>query len=273
MKSKNISTRSGTLLQHFLQRDRDHFLYQEAFEALPGSQPGAVRQLLSDMTKRGLLMRPMEGKYWIIPYDRDPDTYMPDWPVMASFLASGKPNYCGYYSALQLHNLTTQPSHRQQLVVARQMTPSQFQVQGATFQFIYHNPNHYFGSEPIWVSGYHKVECSDLEKTFVDCLFQPQYAFGISEVSKALFFARNKLNFERLLEYVKRFGSQAVIKRLGFLLDLLEIRTPIVDQLFAIKTKSFVLLDPVMPAEGRMVSRWNVRVNTDTETLVSGIYS
>ncbi|MFS0491378.1 hypothetical protein [Leadbetterella byssophila] len=79
MRNKYISTQSNELLSYFNEQDRFCFSYAEAFKALPESGESAVKELLSDMTKRGLLMRLKEGVYYIIPYEQDADTFMPDW--------------------------------------------------------------------------------------------------------------------------------------------------------------------------------------------------
>ena len=65
--------------------------------------------------------------------------------------------------------------------------------------------------------------CSDLEKTIIDCLFKPDYAGGIVEVAKAIYTSKDKIKYDILLEYAKKFDSQAVIKRLGFFLEMLNI--------------------------------------------------
>lgn len=49
---------------------------------------GQVKQLLSDMTKRGLLMRLKQGVYYIIPYESDPVSFMPDWHLIVEKLRS-----------------------------------------------------------------------------------------------------------------------------------------------------------------------------------------
>ena len=63
MKHKYISTQSNELLSYFNEKDRFWFGYGEAFKALPESSESTVKELLSDMTKRGLLMRLKEGVY------------------------------------------------------------------------------------------------------------------------------------------------------------------------------------------------------------------
>ena len=57
MKHKFISTQSNEILTFFNQLDKDCFDYSEAMTALPNSNESALKELLSDMVKRGLLMR------------------------------------------------------------------------------------------------------------------------------------------------------------------------------------------------------------------------
>jgi predicted transcriptional regulator of viral defense system len=273
MKNKYISTQSSAILTYFNQMNKDCFDYSEATNALPQSGESALRELLSDMVKRGLLMRLKKGLYYIIPYEQEAGAFMPDWHLIAEHLTKKTEHYIGYYSALQIHNLITQPSLKEQIVVAKQIRPSTHKIKNVVFQFIYHNEKHFFGSKKIWIDSFHKVTCSDLEKTFVDCLFKPDYAGGIVEVSRAMYISKDKIKFDKLLEYAERFKSQAVIKRLGFLLETLEIETEITKRLYKVKTASYVLLDTELPISGKMISRWSIQQNLDTETIKSAIYT
>jgi len=273
MENKYISTQSNELLAWFRERDMDCFDYKEAFKALPYSKESAVRELLSDMTRRGLLMRLKEGKYFIIPYEQVSGSFMPDWHLAAECLVGVNNYYIGYYSALEILDLITQPSLKEQVVVSKQMRPSIFYIRNVPFQFIYHNENHFFGYRKTWIDSYNKVNCSDLEKTIIDCLFNPGYAGGIVEIARAIHVSINQINFTRLLEYVIRFKSQAVIKRMGFLLELLQIKNDIIIELQKLKTTSYVLLDTELPKTGKMISRWSIQQNLETETIKSAIYT
>lgn len=273
MKNKFISTRSNEILTHFNKMNQACFDYSEAQIALPKSSESALKELLSDMVKRGLLMRLKKGLYYIIPYEQDANTYMPDWHLLAKHLTKGTEHYIGYYSALQIHNLITQPSLKEQIVVAKQIRPSTLKIKDVTFQFIYHNTNHFFGSKKTWIDSFNKVLCSDLEKTFIDCLFKPDYAGGIVEIARAIYMTRDKINYDKLFEYIQRFNSQAVIKRLGFILESLEIDSGITKQLQKAKTASYVLLDTELPKSGKMISRWSIQQNLETETIKSAIYT
>lgn len=273
MNYKFISTQSGELLAYFNERGKFCFDYVEAFEALPDSKEGTVRELLSDMTRRGLLMRLKRGVYYIIPYEQDAESFVPDWHTIAQYLVGDADHYIGYYSALQIHDLTTQPSLKEQIVVSRQIRPPLIKIKNVPFQFVYHNEKHFFGAKKIWADSFNRVTCSDLEKTFIDCLFKPEYAGGIVETAKAINISRDKIDFDKLLDYTIKFDSQAVVKRLGFLLETLDIGREIVDDLQKIKTASYAVLDTELPKTGKRQSRWSIQQNLETETIKSAIYT
>jgi len=273
MRNKYISKQSNEILTFFNEQDRYCFDYELAKTALPKSNDSALRELLSDMTRRGLLMRVKRGLYYVIPYEQDAETFMPDWHLLAEHLVQNEKYYIGYYSALQVHNLITQPSLKEQIVVSRQVRPSTIKVKDVPFQFIYHNENHFFGTKKIWIDNFNKVVCSDLEKTIVDCLFKPDYASGIVEIARAIYVSREKIKFNVLLEYAIKFNSQAVIKRLGFILEILKIKTNIIEDLQKLKTNSVVLLDTELPKSGKIKTKWSIQQNIEIETIKTAIYT
>jgi len=273
MKNKYISKQSSEILSYFNEQNVTYFGYNEAKKALPDSKESALRELLSDMTKRGLLMRLKDGVYNIIPYEANAETFMPDWHLMVEHIVNETKHYIGYYSALQIHNLITQPSLKEQIVVFKQIRPSEIKIKNVSFQFIYHNKKHFFGAKKIWIDNFNKVLCSDLEKTFIDCLFKPDYAGGIVEIARAIYLSKDKINYENLLDYAIKFDSQAVIKRLGFLLETLGIKHKIIDELQKVKTASYVVLDTELPKAGKRISKWSIQQNLDSETIKSAMYT
>lgn len=273
IKHKLISSKSNELLSYLNSKEIMCFDFDLAKKALPDSKDSALRELLTDMTRRGLLMRVRRGLYYVIPYEKDPDSFMPDWHLLPEYLVEDGEYYIGYYSALQIHNLITQPSLQEQIVVSKQQRPSVLKIKDIPFQFIFHNEKHFFGKKKLWVDNYNKVFCSDLEKTIVDCLFKPDYAGGIVEIARAIYISREKIKFDLLLEYIIKFNSQAVIKRLGFLLELLEIKTVIIKDLENLKTNSVVLLDTELPKTGKIKTKWSIMQNIETETIKTAIYT
>jgi predicted transcriptional regulator of viral defense system len=125
----------------------------------------------------------------------------------------------------------------------------------------------------MWIDSFNRVQCSDLEKTIIECLFKPEYAGGITEIAKAIYKIKDKIDYSKVLQYAKRFDSQAVIKRLGFLLELLEIKHSAIDELQKLRTNSVVLLEPSYHKEGKTIFCWAIQQNVDTESIISPIYS
>jgi len=270
---KTLSTKSAQFIKHFNDLNRPAFTIDDAYALLKTSTKDAVKKLMRDMIKRGLLMRLREGVYWIIPYEQDPNTYFPNWHLIAQYLVGDAGHYIGYYSAMEIHNLITQPSLVERVVVNQQIKPSILEIHGIKFQFIYHNPRHFFGGEKIWVDGFNKVSCADLEKTIVDSLYKPGYSGGIVEIAKAIYKSKDKIDYQKLYQYCERFKAQSVIKRLGFLLESLEIKNPISEALRQIKSDSFILLEPSYKKKGKWIRKWNVLQNMETTDITSPIFT
>jgi predicted transcriptional regulator of viral defense system len=273
IKDKILSYPVAFFLDKVNEQNKKCFSIDEAYSLLSNSAKENVKRMLSKMTKRGLLMRVKEGLYYVIPFEQDPETFMPDWHLLSQYLVGEAEYYVGYFSALQIHSLTTQPNLKEQIVVNKQIKPSTLFIKEIPFQFIYYNEKHFFGNKKIWIDNFNRVQCSDLEKTIIDCLFKPEYAGGITEIAKAIYKIKDKIDFSKILQYAKRFASQAVIKRLGFLFELLEIKHSAIDELQKLRKNSVVLLQPPYPKEGKIISRWAIQQNIDTESILSSIYS
>ena len=273
MKHKTLSTQSAKFINELNINEKQCFTSKEAYEILNNTNENNVRKLLSNLVSRGLLMRLKKGLYYVSPYEKDPKTFMPEWHLIVKYLVDNAEYYIAYFSALEVHGLITQPALTEQIVVNKQIKPSKTKIKNIEFQFIYHNKKHFFGNINVWISDYDKVLCSDLEKTIIDCLYKPDYAGGIVEISKAIYKTKNQIDYIQLFEYAKKFESQSVIKRLGFLLELFEINTKIIKKMQSVKMSSYTLLDPSLPKAGKRISKWNLQINCDLETIKNSIYS
>lgn len=111
----------------------------------------------------------------------------------------------------------------------------------------------------MWIEGF-QVSITDGEKTVIDCLDKPRYCGGIIEVAKAF---REELDTERLREYALRMNNSAVIRRLGYLCDYFGVDIDLPKP----ETRNYILLDPTMPREGHVDSKWKVIINVELEGL------
>ena len=269
---KIVNKTSAILLQALYREGVEFFDLKAAAQILDDRNEASLRRVLSDMVKNGLLLRLRDGFYTIIPYHCEPSTYFPNWHIVAHYLAADTPYYIGYYSALTLHDLTVQPSLSEQIVVSKPIRPTVQRIKDIPFQFITHNAPHFFGISKKWIEqGTFRIQCSDLEKTLIDCAFKPEYAGGVSQLSHALYKSRAVLNPEKMLDYTQRFGSDAVVRRLGFLLEALDILPELARTLKnqINKPASYVALDTALPKTGQMYSRWGIVQNLDLVTIQS----
>ena len=203
MKYKVVTNKTAKFLSHFHRRKKTFFTFQQAQQELKTASQPYVSNFLNELIERELLMRLKNGLYHLIPYETPANEYFPDWNLIAPHLVRGNNYYIGYNSALVIHDINSQPFLGEQVVVDKQIRPSIEKIHGIKFRFIYHNPGHFFGFEKTWVIDHDWVYCSDVEKTIIDCLFQPQYAGGIVEVSNAICNAnyRKKLDYKKLLTH------------------------------------------------------------------------
>lgn len=268
--NKHISYRSAELLNSLNKSEKAFFTLNEAMNILSLSEPTAVRRLLGDMVKRGLLLRLKDGLYLVIPYDKDPSQYFPNWHLAAEAIAEPHNYYIGFYSALDIHGLITQPSLIEQIVTEKQIIPKHREIKKVKFEFITMGKR-FFGYKKTWIDDFNKVNCSELEKTILDCLYMPVASNGIVEIIKAIYAGVKKLDQEKLLNYLKRFNSQAVNKRLGFILqnidELKELRNEIAHGI----TSSYTILDPSIPGTGKHYSQWKIIDNIDISQALKSV--
>lgn len=268
---KYISFRSAEFLEALSSRKKDFFTLQEAAEILSGMNYTTVRKLLSDMTKRGLVMRIKDGLYHRIPYEQQPDQFFPNWHLTAEAIVQPKEYYIGFYSALDIHGLITQPSMTEQVVTLERVKPKIQQVKNVRFEFITLSHNRFFGYKKQWIDDFYKVNCSDLEKTFLDCLYKPAYAGGITEITKAFYKSIKKLQPARFQDYLEKFNTQTVYKRLGFIIGTLELFPELQSFIAGKITSSYAPLDPTLDKHGQYNSKWGVIDNIDFRTVLDSI--
>ncbi|NJD18293.1 MAG: hypothetical protein FIA95_03295, partial [Gemmatimonadetes bacterium] len=123
----------------------------------------------------------------------------------------------------------------------------------------------FFGSHTFRI-GESAVDVTDIEKTIIDCLDRPDLSGGVAEVARALEDGAGKIDWERTTEYLRRIRSGAVVKRLGFLVESLDISRPpepsVLGQWQDLLTAGISPLDPSSPRKAhRIATRWRIGVN------------
>jgi predicted transcriptional regulator of viral defense system len=87
----------------------------------------------------------------------------------------------------------------------------------------------------------------------------------VEEVAKALYFSQKELDTAKMIEFARKIGNSAVIKRLGYIAETLSLDN-YADMISRIGIKSgYSIFDPTMPAKGHIKERWKLVVNSRIE--------
>ncbi len=79
---------------------------------------------------------------------------------------------------------------------------------------------------------------------------------------------REDIDPGKLVDYALKINVGAVIRRLGFLLELFEMEASReLERLRERLTMTYLLLDPIMPAEGKFLARWRLKLNVSPEEI------
>jgi len=259
-----ISPREEELITAISSSGKRVFTVSDAAQLLNVSNEAASK-VIHNLTKKRKLQRIEKAKYLLIPPEAwKVGEYTEEGVIVASQLI--EPYYLSYWTALSFHGWTEQPSRTIFVVTPKVKKP--VELQGISIRFVKLAPKRFFGFEERWVDN-QKVNVADSEKTIIDCLDQPRYCGEIVEVVKGLWNGRKEIDFKKLLDYALRMNNGAIIKRLGFLMDVLEINKPkFRSGLLKNITPNYALLDP--GEKGRAGSpnkEWNILVNINPQNL------
>jgi predicted transcriptional regulator of viral defense system len=262
------------IIKRFSENDTPCFSIDDVKKQFNDVSTSYLRSTLMRMVYDNMLVRLARGLYYIVPLEHHSLGFIPNWHLVAKYLMRNKEYYIAYYSALQIHKLITQPSLTEIVVTNVQMKPGNIEIQGVRFQFIYHKKDRFFGIKDTWIDDFNKVQCSDLEKTLVDSLINPHYSNGIVEISKAIYESRNKISSDKIIDYFIRSGNKVAARRYVFICDLLGITSSYHESLLQNNLNgSYLLLDTSAPNEGKISTRYELKINRDISTIKEAIYT
>lgn len=263
---KTLGPQAAKLVTTLHERGRLVFRLQDVREitALPES---SARSFIRKLVDRGVATRLKPGLFVLVPFELGKERqYLGSPLIVAREIMAGDAYYLSHGTAMEIHGMLTQP----QLVVTV-TTPKprrSLTTLGVQFRFVRCQRKHLFGLTEHWATKQEKVIISDLERTIIDGLKQPEYCGGLTEVAKGLWIRHEDMKVDRLLDYANRIGVGAVLRRLGFLLEIYELAE--VQKLEFLRkrlTATYVRLDPVLPAEGKRLRRWRLQLNVEPEEL------
>jgi predicted transcriptional regulator of viral defense system len=263
---KTVGRQMASLLAGLYDRSQTTFALADA-QRITGLSSTVASSLLHKAVRRGLVSRLKPGVFVIVPPELgSTKEYVGDPYLTASKIAGDAPLFISHASAMEIHRMVTQP---QLAVFASSSKRLRSRVlHGTEFRFVFVRPEQYFGTIKHWVTKQEAVEVSDFERTIIDGLRQPEYCGGVTEVAKGLWMRHEDINVTKLVDYALRLGIGAVIRRLGYLLELYHL-TPEIElaRLRKELTDTYLLLDPMLPKEGVHLRRWRIQLNITPQEL------
>jgi predicted transcriptional regulator of viral defense system len=266
--SKTVGRQTAGLLASLYDRSQSTFTLADAQE-ITGLNAQLASSLLHKAVHRGVVSRLKPGVFVIVPPDLgSASEYAGDPYLTAKNLAGSAPCFISHASAMEIHRMVTQPQLAVFASSAKRLRSRS--LYGTEFHFVFVKPEHYFGTVKHWVTKQESVDISDLERTVIDGLRQPEYCGGITEVAKGLWMRHQDMQTTKLVDYALRMATGAVVRRLGYLLQLYMIapESELARLRYAL-SETYAPLDPLLPKEGPHLRRWRLQLNISPQELES----
>lgn len=267
--SKTLGPTAARLIATLAQRAPPVFTLGDAQDLL-GASRQVTSNLLSRLLQQGWIVRVRRGVYEVAPIWADHASFATD-----RFAGLGQsfepPYYIGYRSALELYGWLQHPVIGRLWVAVPEPRRSLRMPRDRVIWVVTTPERFEWGTRSHWM-GSAKVTVSDPERTFLDCLHLPRHAGGITEITASLVRAWPTLNQTRLLAHVDRLAIASVTRRLGALVEALDL--PGSPEFIArLPNRPWrgrpVSLDAGLPPVGLVDHRWGVRMNASAEELAA----
>jgi len=252
--SENITQSQIDFMLMLDDNELDIFTLEE-IKSVASGQFKNINSIIENLVQKKLLSRIERGKYCRYSF-RDEN-------VIGYKLSED--SAIGYWSALNKHGLTEQfPNSIFIQTTKRKADKSVF---GVAYKFIQVSKSKITGIEKLGF-GNHTYQMTDVEKTIIDCFDLPQYSGGYAELIRA--FNQANLNSEKMITYCKAINNIAIIKRMGYLAELLDKKGMKSFINFALKevNEKYNLFDPFGIEEGEFVNKWRLRLNLSSEEIL-----
>ncbi len=222
--------------------------------------------VLGRLEKKGWLHRLERGTYMIIPLEAGPDRA---WSESALVIAPHliQPAAIAYWSALHYWHMTEQIPRTVFVQSTSRKHQREKEVLGIHFRFVTVVESKFFGVVKRTLDG-QPTYVTDREKTLVDAADRPDLSGGVAQLAQALHTAWSDLDWPRLDEYLSRWPTRSPLKRIGYLVETLDLPLPEREERLTRWRRSLssgiVALEPGRDSNARrIVTRWRLQVNVD----------
>ncbi|WP_423223910.1 type IV toxin-antitoxin system AbiEi family antitoxin domain-containing protein [Candidatus Amarolinea aalborgensis] len=229
--------------------------------------PSHAPKLLASMARKGALQRVGRGRYVVVSADVlfGRQTFVADpFQVVDELLQREglSEYYVAYQSAAFIYGAADQLPQALLVALPRQRRP--ITLGRAKIIFVQVQRTKFFG---IQETRYHDsfFRISDREKTLLDCLDRFDLCGGIDDVAHTISVLLPEADPERLLSYLPDMTNQALVHRLGYILEKLSthllVPQRLLDGVATLIAPRVYQLDPHGPEPGPVHPHWRVREN------------
>jgi predicted transcriptional regulator of viral defense system len=263
MTRKGITADNRDRLEILHRRFSGPFSVEDATGVL-GLEALRGRRLLAQFVAQGWLARLRRNVYRAVPLGASAPTEWREepWLVAAHTFA---PCYLAGWTACEHWGLTEQLFRDMVVVTNRLVRHREVEIQGTRYLLNVRRRGAFFGLRNVWRAQV-AVQVSDPTRTVIDLLDSPALGGGVRSVGDTLgnYFHGTHRDDRLLADYAKKLGNRTVFKRLGYFVEALKVEAPdLVATCLERLSSGVSLLDPAGPKAGRILKRWNLRINVE----------
>ena len=217
---RSLSSLESRLILHLEWEKQPVVTIEETMDIL-GCSYDHARQILYRLSQRRWLVRITPGAYELIPAERGEHAF-PDTNRLFIGSTLVVPYYFSFATAAFFHGLSTQASATVYIATTVRKGRRLLTVRGKAYRLVVQPDHKFFGAAEVDAYG-SRVMMAEPEKTVVDALDRTAYAGDIPEIAAMLRRGQGQLDWDQLADYALRVESQALVQRLGYLADLLNV--------------------------------------------------
>lgn len=267
-----LSPKEAEFLTQFAAQNKGIFTIAQAREFWNAA--AYTSSALGRLENGGWLHRLERGVYMIVPLEAGPERA---WSESALVIASHliQPAAIAYWSALHYWHMTEQVPYTIFVQSTARKHQREKEILGVAYRFVTVTNAKFFGVVKRTLNG-QPFHVTDREKTLLDAADRPELSGGVAQLVQALSAAWNDLDWQRLDGYLQRWPTSGPTKRIGYLVESLAL--PLADREERLARWQRALSPGVIALEpgsheGRIVTRWQLRVNINETWRTRGCQS
>ena len=219
---QNISLESRLLLT--LEAENLSVFTTDDVKDILNTTDSSVWHILNGLVHKNRIQRIERSRYLLIPARAGTDGYWAEypWTIVPRLIDV---YYVGFWTAMNYWDMTEQIPRTVFVATTKRKRSLEFGCQ--EFRFVTLSGDKFFGFVKKKSERGGSFNISSKEKTIVDGLTHPEYCGGITEVTKAMWDLRREGDWTTVLEMAEIMRINVILKRLGYLLSVLDIEREI----------------------------------------------